>query len=324
MILSLPVTQFLMKRVISIAIVFLVCFFDKNNCVAQNIQTIYLNQKDSLSNFYIIVSPEKLPIKSFMFLIPSFNEAPQNVLLQTDIPKIAAKKGILTIIPTFKTGSESLGIDNATQNSFKEIFTDAVKLKNLSGLKFYLGGFSIGGSSAIKFAENAFLENAAVKPSAVFAIDPPLDFERFYRAAKRNIRLSKNTQPNEEAVYFVNRIKKETGGTPENNIKNYYRLSPYSFNDTAQTAVKNLVSVPLRLYSEPDIDWWLKERGTDYYGMNVFDQSAMINELNKLGNNKATLVVTLNKGYRKPNNHRHPHSWSIAEPNELIAWLLAQ
>lgn len=307
-----------MKRFISFSVLFLVSFFGKNNCGAQNIQIVYLNQNDSLSNLYIIVSPQKLPTKGFMFLIPSFNEAPQNVLLQTDIPKVAAENGILTIIPTFKTGSQSFGIDNATQASFKEIFNDAVKRKSLAGLKFYLGGFSVGGSCAIKFAENA-----SVKPSAAFAIDSPLDFERFYKAKKREVRLSGNIQINEEAVYFIKRIEKEMGGIPINN-KSFFRLSPYSFNDTNQTAIKNLIAIPLRLYSEPDIDWWLKERGTDYYGMNVFDQSAMINELNKLGNNKATLVVTLNKGYRKPDNRRHPHSWSIAEPNELIAWLLAQ
>ena len=307
-----------MKRIISFSILILVCFFCKKNCDAQNIQTVYLNQSDSLSNFYITVSPQKLPTTGFMFLIPGFNEAPQHVLLHTDIPKVAAEKGILTIIPTFKTGSQSFGIDNATQTSFKEIFNDVVKRKSLTGLKFYLGGFSIGGSCAIKFAENV-----TVKPSAVFAIDSPLDFERFYKAKKREVRLSGNDRINEETVYFIKRIEKEMGGIPINN-KSFFKLSPYSFNDTGQKAIRNLITVPLRLYSEPDIDWWLEERGTDYYGINILDQSAMINELNKLGNNKATLVVTLNKGYRKPDNRRHPHSWSIAEPNELIAWLLTQ
>jgi hypothetical protein len=50
----------------------------------------------------------------------------------------------------------------------------------------------------------------------------------------------------------------------------------------------------------------------------------MINELQRLGNNKAVLVTTTNKGYRKPGNTRHPHSWSIADPANVMKWLLSQ
>jgi hypothetical protein len=38
---------------------------------------------------------------------------------------------------------------------------------------------------------------------------------------------------------------------------------------------------------------------------------------------RITLITTANKGYRKPDK-RHPHSLSIAEPADLVKWLLAQ
>lgn len=47
----------------------------------------------------------------------------------------------------------------------------------------------------------------------------------------------------------------------------------------------------------------------------------MINELNRLGNNNAELIVTENKGYRKPYNVRYPHFWSIVDNDGLIIWL---
>jgi hypothetical protein len=50
----------------------------------------------------------------------------------------------------------------------------------------------------------------------------------------------------------------------------------------------------------------------------------MINELQRLGNRNAVLVTTTNKGYRKPNNMRHPHSWSIANSKQIIKWLQMQ
>lgn len=291
---------------------------------AQKIETVYLDQKDSALNMYVIVYPPKLPWTGFMFLIPSFNETPQSVLTQTDLPKLAAEQGILTIIPTFKTGTQSFGIDSATQASFNEILTHVTSRHKLIDLPFFVGGFSIGGSCAVKFAELAFQQNYKYKPKAVFAIDPPLDFERFYNAAKRNVRLSKTTPPSQEAIYFIDRIEKEMKGTPENSLINFYTISPYSFDDTTQVAIKSLVQTPIRLYSEPDINWWLNQRGNDYSNMNVFDGAAMINELNRLGNTKATLIATENKGFRKPDNRRHPHSWSIAEPKELLKWLLDQ
>jgi len=185
--------------------------------------------------------------------------------------------------------------------------------------RFFIGGFSIGGSCAIKYAENA-----TIKPVAVFAIDPPLDFERFYNSAKRDIRLPKDTEVNRENVYMIDRIEKEANGTPETNIESYYRLSPYSFSDTSQRALKNILKTPVRIYSEPDIQWWLTNRNADLTSMNVTECSAFINELNRLGNKKAELILTQNKGYRKPNNTRHPHSWSIVDNNELIKWLLIQ
>ena len=75
------------------------------------------------------------------------------------------------------------------------------------------------------------------------------------------------------------------------------------------------------IVSEPDIQWWLKERGYDCSYNNITDHVAMINELQKLGNKNAILVTTINKGYRKPTNTRHPHSWSIANPEQIIQWL---
>jgi hypothetical protein len=290
----------------------------------QKVEFVYLNPADSTLNRYIIVYPSQVRLAGFMFLIPSFGEAPQTVLTQTNLPSLAAQQGILTIIPTFKTGPYSLGIDSATQASFVEMLDHVISRYKLKDKKFFVGGFSIGGSCAVKFAEVANKTNFKIKPAAVFAIDPPLDFERFYNAAKRSIRLSKSIHPNEEAVYMVGRIEQEMNGTPQQSILNYYKLSPYSANDSTQRAVKLLTTTPIMIVAEPDINWWLMERGFDFYNLNVMDGAAMINELRRLGNTKATLVTTQNKGFRQPGNRRHPHSWSIAESNQLIQWLQSQ
>lgn len=290
----------------------------------QKIETIYLNPKDSTSNLYIIIYPPKLPYKGYIFLIPGMFQKAQDVLIQTDLPKHAAQQGILTIIPIFKTGISSFGIDTATQRSLLEILTHVTDRYKLLNTRFYVGGFSIGGTCALKYAELALSNNYKIKPSAVFAIDSPLDFERAYGAMLRELRLPNSSEDGlAESNYILNRYKKIFGGTPSDNMLSYFQMSPYSFNDTTQQAIKPLVNLPIRLYTEPNIHFWLKE-GVDYSLMNAFDFAAMTNELRRLGNTKITLITTTNKGFRKPANTQHPHSWSIAEPKGLLNWLLSQ
>lgn len=133
-----------------------------------------------------------------------------------------------------------------------------------------------------------------------------------------------NATPHSEVTYMIDRIEKEMNGTPQTAIERFYKNSLYSYSDSTQKAIRNLIKTPIMLITEPDIQWWLSERGYDYSYLNDTDQAAMINELQRLGNKKAVLVTTMNKGYRKPNNNRHPHSWSIADPVKLINWLVLQ
>jgi hypothetical protein len=298
--------------------------FFSMHCAGQKINTlktekVHLDKSDTTKNCYTIIYPAKLPWTGYIFLLPGFGETAERVLQQTDLPKKLALNGILTIIPTFQDGVLSFGVDSLSQQSFDRILKDVTSKHKLIDQRFYVGGYSIGGSCTIKYAENA-----TVKPTSIFAIDPPLDFERVYHSAKRDIRLSKDNEPNPENLYIVERLEKETGGSPANNLAEYYRFSPYSFSDTSQTAIKKLTKIPLRIYTEPDITWWMKERRADFTSMNSTECSAFINELNRLGNNNATLITTQKKGFRKPDNIRHPHSWSIVDNDELIKWLLDQ
>ncbi|MDF3077177.1 MAG: alpha/beta hydrolase [Sphingobacteriaceae bacterium] len=291
----------------------------------QRIETVYLNKKDSTANMYVAVMPQDGRVNSFMFLLDGFgNYSPKNLMLQTDLPTYAAQQNILTIIPILKTGPLYFGSDSASQQSLKELIELVVAKYKLQGKDFYLGGFSIGGTCVIKYTELAIQNEYPIIPKAVFAVDPPLDWQRYYDSAKRVVRISKPNQVNEEVTYMIDRIQKEMGGTPETALENFYIHSPYSYSDTTQKAIKSLIKMPIMIISEPDIQWWLVNRNYDYSFLNITDQAAMINELRKLGNRNAVLLTTTNKGYRKPNNNRHPHSWSIADPVQTIEWLRSQ
>ena len=288
----------------------------------QRVETVYLNPNDSTANMYIAVIPEK--VNSFLILLDGYGNSPKGVLSQTEIPAYAAQQGILTIIPLLATGASYFGSDVASQQSLKEIINLVVTKYQLQNKDFFIGGFAIGGTCAVKFGELAVQENYSIKPKAVFTINPILDWERYYNGAKRVVRLSDQVQVNKEVFYMIERIEKEANGTPKTALENYYNFSPYSFSDTTQKAVKNLINTPLMIVTEPEIQWWLEERGYDISYNNITDHTGMINELQRLGNKNAVLITTTNKGYRKSDNTRHPNSWSIAEPVHLIKWLMAQ
>lgn len=292
-------------------------FFIFTSLFGQKIEKVFLDQTDSTRNHYTIIYPENITMSGYIFIIPGFGQSAEMTLEQTDLPFKTAESGLLTIIPTLQDGVLSFGVDNSSQKSLDLIFQDVRSKHELSNLPYFIGGFSIGGSCAIKYAQNA-----TMKPNAVFGVDPPLDFERFYNSSKRDIRLSVDKEPSQENVYMVERIEKEFNGTPETSLSSFHEISPYSFTDYTQAAVKKFGNIPLRIYSEPDVDWWMKERNFDFTNINAPECSAMINELNKLGNNNAEFIVTENKGYRKPYNTRHPHSWSIVDNDKLITWLI--
>jgi len=48
----------------------------------------------------------------------------------------------------------------------------------------------------------------------------------------------------------------------------------------------------------------------------------MLLQLKENGNTHAQFINALGKGYRE-NGNRHPHSWSLIEPKELIEWVLS-
>jgi hypothetical protein len=290
-------------------------------CFGQKTEVVYMNLKDSTANYYIATIPEGVAPKALLVLIPGAFQNPESVIWQTALYKEAAEKGILTIIPLSVRGVESFGIDSTSQHSFHLLIDNAVSRYKLKGKSFYIGGFSLGGSAAVKYAELANSNNELLKPDAVFAIDPPLDFERYYNAVQRIIRLTPAAQVNKELPYMTNKIEQEMQGTPQTALENYYKLSPYSYSDAQQRAVKTMANTPIMLIHEPDVDWWLKERGYDYRMMNSIDESAMINELQKMGNPNAVLVTRRDVGYREPGHIRHPHSFSIVDNAHLLQWL---
>ena len=265
-------------------------------------------------------------IRGVIVLLSGFGtNHPRETEEETDIPRAAAVKGFLTIIPQFGDWS-TLHIDSASQQALERVLREATEKHRLQGKPLVLGGFSLGGSGAVLYTERALRSASMLRPTALFAIDPPLDFERFtHNAAKAVQRLHldriKDAQK-DEYLYLTTALAKAFGGGTIFTNPAFRAASPYIRSDTTLANIRSLVGLPLRFYHEADYRYWRERNPDDDFQSNVLDQSSMIADLHSLGSTNATLMLTEGKGVRKrEQNRRHPHSWSIADAQELVQWI---
>lgn len=224
-----------------------------------------------------------------------------------------------------------IGIDQSelfiSDSIYSKIRTIINHVQKKEGIKqnLFIGGFSLGGYTTIRFTEMAVeRKDTTMIPNAVFAVDPPLDHLDFVNYCLRELNRS---CPNEDAD--------KLGKAEANWILNYYEqnFGPYLDDSTAYienscyTATLSsggngqyLKTIPVNMIHEIDIMWLIKERCRDLSDANAVMSSKFINFLIGLGNEEATITITSNKGYRA-DGRRHPHSWSIAEPIQTLEWL---
>ncbi|MEO6979498.1 MAG: hypothetical protein ABI113_14005 [Mucilaginibacter sp.] len=155
----------------------------------------------------------------------------------------------------------------------------------------------------------------------MFAVDPPLDYERLWHESERGVERNFSPDAVNEGKFVMAFLNEEMGGTPYNHIEAYQAASPFFYSAKKGANAYLLNKVPARIYVEQNINWWIENRRKDYYDLNVIDQAALINRLKINGNKNAELVTTADKG-KSQRGLDHPHSWSILNERELLNWCL--
>ena len=291
-------------------IIILSLFFIGNKLLGQQSKVIYKNPNDSSQNFYVITLP-KDTIKGLLVL---------NARTLSDSSKITAYSlGIctLTIVPTANS-LENLTSDRIL-NTIDGMIGEVIRTYRISNHKIIIGGMSAAGTGSVRYAQYCYLNKSmyAIKPSGVFGVDPPLDYERLYNEAKKAIMRNFSEAAVDESRMIIEVLSKNLKGTPQTNIKLYQTNSPFCYSATNGGNAYLLNHLAVRLYTEPDINWWIDNRRKDYYDLNAIDNAALIDQLKLSGNSKAELIVTNNKGVKIDG---HPHSWSIVDEHELLLW----
>jgi len=281
---------------------------------------LYINDGTSNDLFYYALRP-KDKIQGTLILLPPTAQTVEDVINHNiRLSELAFEKGILLVIPSI---NYNLYLNDVTMTFLNTTFEHALSKYNAPKDRVVIGGFSLGGMNAIRYVEisKENPELTYINPIAVYGIDPPLDWTRIYYSFLRTKELGFSDVAVNEARVYLEKLNQQFGGTPEEVPDVYTKHSMYSNGVKGGGNARYLVDIPIRIYSDPDIDWHLKERRTDFYHINALDQTAMINQLRIMGNESADYMNALGKGFRA-NGMRHPHSWSIAEPDDLMDWII--
>ncbi len=293
---------------------------EKNSIDILDSTNLYVNDGQSRDLFYYALSP-KNKIQGTLVLFPPTWQTAENVINHNiDLIEQAFENDLLLVVPSI---NYNLCLDETSLKFLNETFKNVLDKYEPPSDKIIFGGFSLGGMNALRYTELAY-ENESLttlKPIAVYGIDPPLDFVRLYHSFENTLTKNFSIPAMHEAKDYLQKLNNQFGGTPEEFSEIYIQHSMFSKSEKDGGNAKFLTSIPVRIYCDPDIDWQLNERRMDYSDMNAVDQTAMINFLLLAGNNEAEFINALGKGYRM-DGRRHPHSWSLVDPEECIAWML--
>lgn len=187
----------------------------------------------------------------------------------------------------------------------------------------YIAGMSLAGTRALRLA--VFLAQHAdtywLRLAAVAVVDAPLDMARLWDAERRAIAADFHPNAAGEGRWVTFMLERNLGGPPETHAERYAAYSPFMHSTPQGGNARYLTRLPLRAYHEPDVDWWIEHRRKDYYAMNSVDLAGLINQLRLLGSTTAELITT-HRQRAGVDAGSSPHTWSIVDDHELVAWFL--
>lgn len=232
---------------------------------------------------------------------------------------LALDKGLAVMYASTENRLEFLFDDASLEEVYQYIYTAVIGHGIPPGNMLFCG-MSLEGTRALRMhMYTQKKEEQGIKARAIAVCDAPIDMTRFYRSCIRSARLNYHQAAANEGRWVSEYLQSNLGGPPDSVPSAYISYSPYTHDDVEVNNHSYFLDVAVRAYTEPDVEWWMKNRGKDYYDMNSVDLAAFINRLNLSGNEEAELIITSEKG-SLPNGEKHPHSWSIVDEKELISW----
>jgi len=194
--------------------------------------------------------------KGVLILFPGFPETPASVKQEFKIVQPALKKGIALVLMKF---NQRLWLDTEEKFRLASTFNQLMINHQLDSTNIFIGGFSSGGNISLLLANHLAKTKNIIQPKGVFIIDSPVDLLGLYEISKRNIQRNFSSISMQESKNTVNRFNASLG-KPKESIDNYEAYAPYTHKTNNINNLAHLQDVKIRLYTEPDIQWWQENR----------------------------------------------------------------
>lgn len=310
------------------AILLLTCLISLN-LAAQKVRNIEFPVQGALqignsltipkvANGYTLWYPEDSDVKGLIV----FTRSRRDTVNSEPLIDYALSKQLAVLYATTENSVEFF-FEMDSMREIESYIKEALNISKAPSENLLFCGMSLGGTRVLRLALYMQSKDSSygLVPKAVAVCDAPLDMIRFHQEASKAARLNFHPAASGEGAWVSTYLEDNLGGKPAEAKERYIQYSPYCYQDGAGIHMDRLKQIAIRAYTEPDIQWWIETRRKDYYSMNAIDMAGLVNELKIRGNKAAELITTENKGYR-PNGDRHPHSWSIVNEQELIAWFI--
>ncbi len=289
--------------------------------MGQTSEYVYRNDQDSTYNCYLTVLPDSaeiigLIVRDFSSLPEKHRKSPYTW------SELALDAGLAIVYTVTSNYPVELYYDDTGPIILDQIINEVVTHHAIPKNNIFIGGISASGTRALRFAQFCSQEKSkfGTKVKGVFSVDSPLDIERLSYSAYTHSHHFKAGML-EEAQLVMKEFPKRLGCSPYENSEKYRNSSVFSYLDSLGGNAPYYKNLSLLFFHEPDIDWWINERGATYFDINSFDISGFVNQLRLFGNEDVELITTTNKGYDRMGN-RKCHSWTIVDEDYLIHWIL--
>jgi hypothetical protein len=284
----------------------------------QQIEKDWLNQNDTTSGYYLTIKPASMRVQGVLLILESYGNPVDDFLAESKIPNVAYANEILTVcIPT----GQRLFLDSSMIGLLNRISSGILENYKLKKDQFAIGGMSIGGTIALRYAElcREKPEEYPILPKAVFAVDAPVDLIGMYKSTQKELKTNYPGYWVDEYKMIIDRLNQELGD-PTKDAQKFDAVSPFNSNKKEPGNERFLKDVAFRTYHDVDINWYLQNRRRSLDETTMVGASELVNRLLLQGNDNAEFVSSKITG-RRSNGVRRPNSWNIVDEIDLVQWI---
>ena len=283
-----------------------VVLFSAVLATAQTASYTYRDPADSTRNCYLTIVPDDSPKG---LVVRDYTRLPDtSVASPFQFTDLMVDAGWAVVYTVTSTTYPDLYYHDAGPRLLDSIVHEVMEAHNVDPEHLVIGGISASGTRALRYAQWCEQGKSPFghRVAGAFAVDPPLDLERFYRSSDRIIDRNNPYSDRREAQLILKVFPEQLGGSPDEVPAAYHAASVYARRAADGGNAGLLMDVPVLLYHEPDVEWWVVQRAADWFDFNSVDIVGLYHAIRDMGSTSIELITTHGQGFDRQGEAEAP------------------